>query len=103
MIGVTGIRGFLDTDGDGVTGMHDMIAHIEYIATLVGVDHVGISSDTYVDGWEESSGHYVNPRSPLSIVGYGSGRTAAGAGLEREGLGQRCSAATSFGCFGKSS
>ena len=58
--GITGIRGFLDTDGDGVTGMHDMIAHIEYIASLVGTDHVGIASDTYVDGWEESSGHYVN-------------------------------------------
>ena len=59
VIGVTPIRSFLDTGGDGVTGMHDMVAHIEYIASLVGVDHVGIASDTRVDGWEERSGHYA--------------------------------------------
>ena len=60
VIGVTPIRLFLDTDGDGVTGMDDMIAHIEYIASLVGIDHVGIASDTYVDGEEPSSHHYAS-------------------------------------------
>ena len=60
VIGVTPIRLFLDTDGDGVTGMDDMIAHIEYIASLVGIDHVGIASDTYVDGEEQSSHHYAS-------------------------------------------
>ena len=35
--------------------MDDMIAHSEYIASLVGIDHVGIATDTYVDGWEPSS------------------------------------------------
>ncbi len=60
VIGVTPIRLLLDTDGDGVTGMDDMIAHIEYIASLVGIDHVGIATDTYVDGWEPSSHHYAS-------------------------------------------
>ena len=60
VIGVTPIRLFLDTDGDGVAGMEDMIAHIEYIASLVGIDHVGIATDTYVDGWEPSSHHYAS-------------------------------------------
>ncbi len=60
VIGVTPIRLFLDTNGDGVTGMDDMIAHIEYIASLVGIDHVGIATDTYVDGWEPSSHHYAS-------------------------------------------
>lgn len=60
VIGVTPIRLFLDTDGDGVTGMDDMIAHIEYIASLVGVAHVGIATDTYVDGWEPGSPHYAS-------------------------------------------
>lgn len=60
VIGVTAIRLFLDTDGDGVTGMDDMIVHIEYIASLVGIDHVGIATDTYVDGWEPSSHHYAS-------------------------------------------
>ena len=60
VIGITPIRLFLDTDGDGVTGMDDMIAHVEYIASLVGIDHVGIATDTYVDGWEPSSHHYAS-------------------------------------------
>ena len=51
-------QALLDTDGDGVTGMDDMIAHIEYIAALVGIDHVGIATDAYVDGWELNSQFY---------------------------------------------
>ncbi len=60
VIGVTPIRSFLDTDGDRVAGMDDMIAHIEYIVSLVGIDHVGIGTDARVDGWEQSSGHYTD-------------------------------------------
>ncbi len=60
VIGVTCIGWMLDTDGDGKAGMSDMIAHIEYIAELVGIDHVGISSDSDVNGWPEESVHYAD-------------------------------------------
>ena len=60
VIGVTTVRSMLDTDGDGKAGMDDMIAHIEYIAELVGIDHVGISSDGYVDGVPEDSRSYTD-------------------------------------------
>ena len=60
VIGVTPIRHFLDTNGDGVAGMDDMIAHIEYIVSLVGIDHVGIATDAWMDGWEQSSGFYTD-------------------------------------------
>ena len=60
VIGVTTIRWMLDTDRDGAAGMDDMIAHIEYIVELVGIDHVGTSSDARLDGWEESSVHYAD-------------------------------------------
>ncbi len=60
VIGVTPIRAFLDTNSDGVAGMDDMIAHIEYIAALVGVDHVGISSDSAVNGWPKESYYYAD-------------------------------------------
>ena len=60
VIGVTPIRAFLDTDGDGEAGIDDMVAHIEYIAGLVGIDHVGVSSDADLDGWPESSGYYAD-------------------------------------------
>ena len=60
VIGVTCIRWMLDTDGDGKAGMSDLIAHIEYIAALVGIDHVGISSDSDVNGWPQESVHYAD-------------------------------------------
>ena len=60
VIGVTTIRWMLDTDGDGAAGIDDFIAHIEYMVDLVGIDHVGISSDSPLAGWEESSGHYAD-------------------------------------------
>ena len=60
VIGVTTIRSMLDTDGDGTADMDDMIAHIEYIVELVGIDHVGVSSDARMDGWEQSSVFYAD-------------------------------------------
>ncbi len=60
VIGVTTIRRLLDTDRDGAAGMDEMIAHIEYIVELVGINHVGLATDAYMDGWEKSSGHYAD-------------------------------------------
>ncbi len=60
VIGVTTIRWMLDTDDDGRAGMDDFIAHIEYIVDLVGIDHVGVSSDADVNGWPQESGHYAD-------------------------------------------
>ena len=60
VIGVTTIRGMLDTDGNGAAGMEDFIAHVEYMVGLVGIDHVGISSDARMDGWEPTSVHYAD-------------------------------------------
>ena len=37
-----------------------MIAHIEYLVELVGVDHVGVATDAYMDGWPPDSGHYAD-------------------------------------------
>ena len=52
VIGVTTIGWMLDSDGDGAAGMDDMIAHIEYMVALVGIDHVGVSADARMDGWD---------------------------------------------------
>ena len=60
VIGVTTIRWILDQDGDGPAGMDDLIAHAEYMVELVGIDHVGLSTDAWMDGWEETSGHYAD-------------------------------------------
>ena len=60
VIGVATIRWMLDTDGDGSAGIDDMIAHIEYMVELVGIDHVGVSTDARMNGWERNSEHYAD-------------------------------------------
>lgn len=60
VIGVTPIGWMLDRDGDGKAGMEDMVAHVEYIAGLVGFDHVGLSTDAALDGWDPDSRHYAD-------------------------------------------
>ena len=86
VIGVTPIRLFLDTDGDGVTGMDDMIAHVEYIASLVGIDHVGIAIG-HLCGRLRNRVRTTTQAliSPLSIAGCGSPPGCGlGAGAEED-------------------
>ena len=59
VIAVTTIAWMLDTDRDGAAGMNDMIAHIEYMVGLAGIDHVGESSDAYINSWPTGSVHYA--------------------------------------------
>ena len=61
VIGVTPIQSMLDQDGDRKADMDDFIAHVEYIVALVGVDHVGISTDGPVNGWGEESWYHSGP------------------------------------------
>ena len=85
VIGVTTIRWMLDTDGDGAAGIDDFIAHIEYMVDLVGIDHVGISSDSPLPGW----GSELRPlrgRRPCCPGSLGAAhRATAGSRLDRGG------------------
>lgn len=60
VIGVTPIGWMMDRDGDGKAGMEDLIAHLEYIVGLVGMDHVGVATDAALDGWDPDSRHYAD-------------------------------------------
>ena len=60
VIGITPIGWMLDRDSDGKAGMEDMIAHIEYVVDVVGIDHVGVSTDAALDGWDPDSRHYAD-------------------------------------------
>lgn len=59
VICVTTIRWMLDTDADNKAGLDDLVSHAEYVKNLVGIDHVGIATDAYMNGWEKSSTHYA--------------------------------------------
>lgn len=58
VIGVTPIAWMIDRDGDGKGNIDDFIVHIDYMVNLVGIDHVGVASDSVLDGWGSEERHY---------------------------------------------
>jgi len=58
VIGITPIAWMIDRDGDGKGNIDDFIAHIDYMVNLVGIDHVGVASDSVLDGWGSEERHY---------------------------------------------
>ena len=60
VIGITPIKWMISRSPDGEAGIDDFIAHLDYIVDLVGIDHVGIASDSSLNGWWKSSRHYAD-------------------------------------------
>ena len=60
VIGLTPIKWMISRTADGEAGIDDFIAHLDYIVDLVGIDHVGIASDSSLNGWWKSSRHYAD-------------------------------------------
>lgn len=52
VMGITTVNFFVSNKPKST--LDDYIAHIEHVAKLVGVDHVGIGSDSSVGGWRQS-------------------------------------------------
>lgn len=52
VMGITTVNFFVSNKPRST--LDDYIAHIEHVAKLVGVDHVGIGSDSSVGGWRQS-------------------------------------------------
>lgn len=50
VVGVTTIGRFLLQDPLRPATMDDFVAHVDYIVEKIGIDHVGIASDCYMDG-----------------------------------------------------
>ncbi|WP_417317782.1 dipeptidase [Emcibacter sp.] len=51
VMGITGVRQFVSAKEP--TTLENVIDHIDYIAKLVGVEHVGIGSDMDMDGYDD--------------------------------------------------
>jgi membrane dipeptidase len=47
-MGITGIRSFVRPSGRAT--IHDALNHFDHVARLVGIEHLGIGSDTDLDG-----------------------------------------------------
>ena len=35
------------------------IKHIDHLKKIVGIDHIGLASDAYLNGWAEDSRHFA--------------------------------------------
>lgn len=60
VIGVTTVGWMLDRNADTSADLDDFLAHIDYMVNLLGVEHVGIASDSGIDGWGTGEVHYAD-------------------------------------------
>ncbi len=63
VMGITMVRGFVQASGPAT--MEDVLDHIDHVATLVGVEHVGIGSDVDLDGRDRR----ISPKKRFDLDG----------------------------------
>jgi membrane dipeptidase len=51
VMGITGIRNFLSTKEP--TTIENILDHVDYVAKLTGIEHVGVGSDMDMDGYDD--------------------------------------------------
>jgi len=64
VIGITTINRFLIRNHSKPATIDDFVAHINYLVDKVGIDHVGVGSDSYMDGTQrfevDFTDQYIN-------------------------------------------
>jgi membrane dipeptidase len=63
VIGITMVRGFVQSSGPAT--IEDVLDHIDHVAKLVGVEHVGIGSDVDLEGRDAR----IRPRKRFDLDG----------------------------------
>lgn len=63
VMGITMVRGFVQASGPAT--IEDVLDHIDHVARLVGVEHVGIGSDVDLDGRD----HRISPKKRFDLDG----------------------------------
>jgi len=61
VVGITGINRFLLGDSKTPATLDDFVNHVDYVVEKIGVDHVGISSDSNIDGSQRYDVDYSDP------------------------------------------
>ncbi|MFN0178214.1 MAG: dipeptidase [Gemmatimonadales bacterium] len=51
VFGITGVRNFVK--GSEPTTIEDLLNHFDYVAKMIGVEHVGVGSDIDLDGYDD--------------------------------------------------
>jgi membrane dipeptidase len=74
VVGLTIIGRFMLRDPSRPATIDDFIAHIDYMVNLIGIDHVGVASDSYLDGSQvfdvDFSDPYINSYDRWKHVAY---------------------------------
>jgi membrane dipeptidase len=64
VIGITTVNRFLMSKHKKPATIDDFVAHIDYLVEKIGIDHVGVGSDSYMDGTQrydvDFSDEYIN-------------------------------------------
>ncbi len=68
VIGVTCVGWIIENPETKDRGVPAFCDHVDYIKNLVGIDHVGVSSDSPMHGWDRLSPHRTTPA--LSEIGH---------------------------------
>ena len=51
VMGITGVRNFVK--GSEPTTIEDLLNHFDYVAKMIGIEHVGVGSDIDLDGYDD--------------------------------------------------
>lgn len=60
VIGVASI-GWMIADPSGKKDVAAFVKHIDHLRNVVGIDHIGLASDAFLNGWGTASNHYACP------------------------------------------
>lgn len=61
VVGITCINRFLLSDPKTPATLDDFVRHVDYVVEKIGIDHVGISSDSNIDGSHRYDVDYSDP------------------------------------------
>ena len=61
VIGVATIGWMIEDSATGKKDVNALVKHIEHLRRLVGIDHIGLASDAFLNGWPSDSQHYACP------------------------------------------
>ncbi|MDF1810849.1 MAG: membrane dipeptidase [Verrucomicrobiales bacterium] len=57
--GITTIGWMIENPKTKTRSIQDFGDHLDYLKNLIGIDHIAVSSDTWVNGWPEKSDHFA--------------------------------------------
>ena len=68
LVGITCVGWIIENTETGGRGVAEFCDHLDYVKNLIGVDHVAVSTDSPLRGWDRLSPHRSEPA--LSEIGH---------------------------------